>query len=365
MPGFDALYYPKFEPPEAWFRSHLLFFDSIKTIVPVDAGYNPSPNIAKIIDLIPESFEPLPPMQNDIQLDDLNLTRLRNAFSIIGKTNESSDIEITVEKDGSISINDHTFLHNEKISHEVLYLLREYGLIKEELSDLAEALGLPGYFVVNKNAGDLIVSSIADKVSGRSGWNTITDHQLDFSYYALNDFTFKRINNPRNTLACAIISTEIPAEIATLTPKKFKELREAYSQIREPFQHIILDMSNLKNLESIEDKQTLTAIINDITRDFNKEVQDFKKAKYIRDIKQWTLLGIGAMASLIGAIFNKTQISIATAAVGVTVQVVQTYLPAEPVSDKTIVKKLIGRIQNNILDTTEIRRLAALPYIDY
>jgi len=37
MNSFDALYYPGFEPPAAWLRGMLLFYDTMRTIVPTEA----------------------------------------------------------------------------------------------------------------------------------------------------------------------------------------------------------------------------------------------------------------------------------------------------------------------------------------
>lgn len=223
MTQFKALYYPSFEPPAAWLRSFLLFFDKINSIVPKDAKYSPSRNILEITDLIPDVFETIAPDEKDIEIDNLNFSRLRKAFEIIKKEQPKKhreQVKITIDHDGSIGIADHVFLHDAKISDNIRSLLEEFELIRPELSEIAASSGTRNFSVVNENASDLIVSHLADKISRRHGWNTISDKPIDFIINRLNSFSYKSINEPETMLACSIITCEIPHEIKYVPPQK-------------------------------------------------------------------------------------------------------------------------------------------------
>ncbi|NVM56794.1 MAG: hypothetical protein HWN51_01550, partial [Desulfobacterales bacterium] len=191
MPKFEALYYPTFEPPAIWLRSFLLFFDKIRTIVPDDVDFKLSEEISRLVDLIPDVFETVSVEEQDVDVDELNLRRMRSAFQIIGKREPKAnreEIKIIIDKDGSVRIAGHTFLHDRKMSGKVRALLEKFGLIRPELDGIAEVIGAQNFSIVNENASDLIVSQVADRVAKRYGWNTVTDRKIDFTVNALNAF---------------------------------------------------------------------------------------------------------------------------------------------------------------------------------
>jgi len=81
--NFSVLYYPKFEPPQKWLRSTLLFFDQIQRIIPIDARHVDSEPTQRLIDAMPAAFQIISPADDDKFFDDLNFTRLEKAFALI------------------------------------------------------------------------------------------------------------------------------------------------------------------------------------------------------------------------------------------------------------------------------------------
>lgn len=323
-----------------------------------------SNNIAELVSLLPGAFETIPPKEQDTIVDDLNLDRMRKAFQIIKEkepTTKEKEFKITIDKrDGSIGIAGYTLLHHRKLSNKVRSLLEEFELIKPELSDLIESLSTDArnFSIVNESAGDLIVSHIADKIAKQYGWNTVTDLQIDFSVNALNAFEHESIKEPRNMLVCSIIKCEITQEIQYISPKKYVEIHDAYSDIREPFHRFVNELSNLYRLEIISDRQILQDRIREITHEFDLEVTKFKKMKFGRTIKRWMPIGIGSLASLTGTVINEPTVTITSATVSVVIQIIQEFSNTkEPDSERSKIQRLIARMQKDILKASQIRRL--------
>lgn len=247
MATFEALYYPSFEPSAKWLRSFLLFFDKVNSIVPDDANFTPSRPIAEIIDSVPNAFGTISPRKEDIVVDDVNLSRMRKAFKVIKSLRYNSEvkrIEITVGEEG-VRIAGQVFLHDSKMSQSVRDLLKEFELIDPDLEPLAESIGVRDFTLVDETAGDLIVSHVADNIGRRYGLNTITDRRLDFIVTALNAMESKSILEPESLLACSIINVLIPQEIQNISTNQYKQIRDAYSDIRVLFQRVVIELASV------------------------------------------------------------------------------------------------------------------------
>ncbi|HZE72958.1 MAG TPA: hypothetical protein VE135_25880 [Pyrinomonadaceae bacterium] len=363
MPKFQVLYYPTFEPPELWLRGFLLFFDEVITVVPPDAGFRLSDNAARLLDLLPESFNTIAPSRSDIEIDQSNLDRLRKAFSQIARSVPKADrdsISFEIGHDGSVRIEGHIFLHYSKTSKEVYDLLKEFGLVKRELSGVPEVFGLTeGYSVVNEDASLLLLSHIADKIGDRNGIATITDQTFSFSVNALNALTTIHPSGSPIKLASSIINLQIPEEVLFADPKKFKELRDAYQDIRLPFQQMTLELSQLYRLDAINDPEVLQVRIDEIARYLDAELQKLKKSAFGRQVKRWSPIGIGSLATIAGAVIGDPAVAITSAVLSISVQIVQELIgkvPAETSQDK--VQRLLGKLQKDILNISEVKRLA-------
>jgi len=363
MPKFEALYYPNFEPPIDWLRSFLLFFDRIRTIVPKEMDFEPSKEISEISDIIPRAFETVSPKEKHIDLDYDNLVRLRKAFQIIKEKEPKTKhkkIEIQIDKEGRTQIMGYSFIHNTKISREVYSLLKEFGFMRSELKNsfVKCAFGIGSFSIVNESASDLIVSHIADRLARDYGWNTVTDRKIDFTVNALNAFEYRSLKDPRSTLICSIINCEIPQEIQNVKLDRYKEIRDAYSDIRESFHRVIIELSDLYRLETIEDGQVLHERITEITSEFHSEIEELKNSNLGRKVKRWAPIGIGGISSIIGEIFGGPVVGVSIASVSILTKVVQKFVDLkDPRSERDEIYRLIAKMQKDIIKASEVRKL--------
>lgn len=361
MPSFEALYYPSFEPSYQWLRSFLLFFDRIQSIVPEDANFEPSTNVLKILDAFPDAFHTISPKPEDIALDSLNLDRMRKAFNLIKNQSpkgESKEIEVIIDQHGAIRISGHVFLHDRKMSDSVRFLLEEFELIKSDFDGVAESLGAANFSIVNESASNLILSHVADKIGKRYGINTVTDSSVDFTVNALNALGSSSLFEPATLLACSVINLLIPEDVGRIEISRYKEIRDAYSDIREPFHRVVLDLTNLYRLDRIGDMQILRKKISEITQEFNSEFSKFRKSKFGRSLKRWMPIGIGGLASLVGAAFSEPSIAFSTAGVSVVIQIIQeTSFFRQESSSQEEVHRMIAGMQKDILKAAQVKTL--------
>jgi hypothetical protein len=253
MSKFPVLYYPTFEPPVDWLQSYLLFFDEVRTIVPADVKFKPSDNMSRVVELMPEAFSTVAPEPDDILVDDVNVARLEKAFrEIAAREANLEHEEITIEiGDEGLQIVGYVFQHHSKTSESIRELLAEYKLARTEFADL---YGKPGeYLVVKEAASNLLLSHIADKIGRRCALATVTDQQIDFTLNAFNAMEVTANEHAASKLASAIIEMEIPYEIFEgVEPRRYKEIREFYGELREPFHNTLAQLTQLHRLDSIK-----------------------------------------------------------------------------------------------------------------
>jgi hypothetical protein len=348
MPRFPVLYYPTFEPPAHWLRSYLLFYDQVRTIVPKDVNFSPSPDVSKVIDLIPDSFSIVAPDKEDLFVDDINLTRLEKAFKEIAADSGQSNREVTMEFDnGQVCVMNHVFQHYSKTIPRVKELLEEYGLIIPGLGDL---YGKPGEFlVVREAASNLILSHIADKLGSRTGVNTITDQQVDFGFIACNGLRVSGNENATSKLASAIIQMEVPDDVLMVEPKRYKDIRESFSQIREPFQKSLTELSQLHRLNAIQDNAVLDQRVLEIATEFDAEIAKLKNSEFGRKLNHWVPIGVGCALSVIAQSFDQPIISATTTTVSIALQIYKGIATQDAIPNAPRhIQRLIGKMQEDI-----------------
>jgi len=351
---FPVLYYPTFEPPADWLRSYLLFFDEVRTIVPEDVKFNPSDNISRIIELMPEAFSTVAPQPDDILVDDVNVDRLEKAFrEIASREANSEDEEITIEVgDEGLEIVGYVFQHHSKASPRIRELLDEYKLARTEFADL---YGKPGeYLVVKEAASNLLLSHIADKIGNRCALTTVTDKQIDFTLNALNAMGVTRNENAATKLASAIIKMEIPHEIfEDVEPQRYKEIRDLYSELREPFHNTLTQLTQLHRLDSISDPGVLEERVVKLATEFDAQIVKLKQTEFGRKMKKWVPIGVGCALAVVGAAFHQPLIAASATAVSVGLKVYDGLTSQKaPNSEREHVQRLIGRMQENIFEAS-------------
>lgn len=367
MPNFEVLYYPNLEPSKKWIRSYLLFFDTVCSIIPRDDGINLSESTWELLDEIPNSFRPISPSKSDIRIKPANFGRLRKAFEQINNT-EGNTINDRVTIDYSFDTMNYygaTLLHNDKISGSIFRLLEEYHFIHRNSQEICDSIGANNFYVVNKTAADLIVSLIADKIASSQGFNTITDQSLSFTINSLNFFnprsdsrSLNLIGDSRSLLSYSLTNCVVPQNIENLSIEDYVQIHDKYKEIHELFQGVISDLNNQHKLEYITDRFTLETKVNEITQEFNSEIEELKKSSMMSKIKKWCPIGIGGL-SVISAYYTNNIELMLTAAVGSLIMDIIDMPKSNtlPEPNRKPIQRMIGNFQKDIVNKSQIEAL--------
>lgn len=359
MPNFEVLYYPNFEPSKKWIRSHLLFFDTVKSIIPKDDEIELSENILELRDEIPNSFEPLAPRKKDTRIDDLNIERLRKAFLQIRNDEEnSSSGKIAVDYSfDKMSFPGRAFLHDEKLSSQVYYLLEDFDLIEKNSQEICDSIGAKNFYLVDKRASDLIISLVADNIAESYGFNTITDQSLSFTMNCLNSFDYNALGDTRSLLSYSLINCVIPQDIEELSIEDYAVIHDEYKKIHEPFQEVVSNLDRLCRLENINEYSILEEKINEITLEFDSEIEELKNIGILSKIKRWGSIGIGGAAVACSAA-GHPELSLARRTGSLIMQSHRLLKPSiKPQFDRTPVQRMIGNLQEDIIKSSQIEAL--------
>lgn len=359
MSKLDILYYPYYQPSNRWFRSYLLFFDNITTIVPKEEKISPEPYIQEITNEIPEAFRSLPPEKEDIKFDDVNLQLVENAFKIISESSKSDSLSLKINPQ-SLVINDENniFLHNKKIDHQISRLLDKYQLILD-MSELEES-GISGtgkYSIVNKKASGIILSQIADKMGKKYHMTTMTDNIIDYNVNALKSFEKRRDSQPKSLLMSSMIKCLIPENITELNTEQYIQLREKYLDIREEFLEISTKLTMMHDLGEIENSDILEKEIKKITSDFDEKVQKLKNSNFGRQFRRWAPVSIGGLGTVFCGCFEDPIISIGVAATSIISPIVLDYVIKDDDSVFHGFQRKVGQLQDDIQFKADVRKM--------
>lgn len=359
MSNFEVLYYPYFEPPKKWIRSHLLFFDTVKSIIPEDDEIELSENILELRDEVPYSFKPLESRKKNIKINNLKLERLEKAFQQIKNNNENStSAKVTIDySSDEIIIPGRAFLHNNKISHQVFDLLKKFDFIEENSQKICTSIGVNNFYLVNKRASDLIISLVADNIANDYGFNTITHQPLSFTLNSLNSFQFNGIEDARSLLSYSLVDNIIPENIESLDIEEYAVIHKSYKKLHEPFQEVVSSLNTLNRLDDVNDYCILEDKINEITSAFMHEVEDIKNSRTMSNIKKWMPVGIGGLA-LVSGFIGYEKVAPYIGETSLLLQAIDTYKTnglSEP--SRTPIQRMIGDLQNDIIKASQVKAL--------
>ena len=366
----EVLYYPNFEPSKKWFRSYLLFFDTVCSIIPEDYDIELlSESTLELWDEIPDSFRPLSPSKKDIQIKRQNFKRLKRAFEQISNaeefernnTIEENSISDRVTIDHSfdeINYRGVTLLHNDKISGEVFNLLQDFNLIDYNSQKDCHPLRRDNFYTVNKRAADLIVSLVADNIANSKGFNTITDQPLSFIMNSLNSFSGTILGEPRNLLSYSLTNCVVPQNIENLSIDDYIYIHDKYKEIHEPFQEVISDLNRQYRLENVSDRSTLEVNINEITQNFNFEIEEIKRKSKLLQLNKFVPIGIGGLLTIIGTCTEDIRLGVATAIGSILIEVIaSSRSKVLPEPRRKPVQRMIGNLQKDIINKSQVKAL--------
>jgi hypothetical protein len=185
---------------------------------------------------------------------------------------------------------------------------------------------------------------------------TITDRPVGYAFNALND----KKGQVEAHLASAIITTEIPVAVASLTPKQFVELRERFSELRFTFQRAVRDLCDDHLLYRLSDQGALDEAVHDIARDFHQQVEKFRKSTVGTTVASWAPFSVGVLGSSLGLTGNLS-FGLAGFGLGVAVQVYEKFKSKRPEHFVARSQRLISGMRKDLLAPRVVNWLALNP----
>lgn len=354
MNEYALLYYPDFHPDSVWLRRVLLLSDSVTRIVPTDVELDDPDELRALQGSIPNCLRAISPEERDVMIESQNLPRLARAFAFLARAEgkrSKKKITITISG-GSMSIAGHVFLHTAKISPVIHEELQRHRLI-------LKGFGQGDFLAVDEGASHLILSAIAENISRRTGFDTITDKPVPFALNALNGLGVGGTGptNAEGALLSSLATVLIPASVGSLERDKYRILRESYAGIRGAFKELTAELARINRLERIDDLQALKEQVEVATEEFVKQYQTFRKTRYARGFKSWAPLYIGGLLSMASALVAPpVAVGIAGASLGI--QVLQKRL--EGPSDRPgreRVFNMLAALQKDIFKRSGVKQL--------
>ena len=213
---------------------------------------------------------------------------------------------------------------------------------------------------MDERASYLILSLIADSIASRHRLRTITDRPVGYTLNVLNNERGTFRSDVVNRLASAIITTEIPDAVASLTPKQFVNLRKRFEELRTVFQRAVRDICDDHMLHEISDQSTLDEAVREIVQQYDKQVEMFRKSVFGAKIGSWVPFSVGVLGSSLGLPGNLS-LSIAGFGLGVAVQVYEMVTASRDKQPVERSQHLISGLKKELLATGIVERLALSP----
>jgi len=355
MTEYSALYYPFWDPPVAWLRAMLLFYDKINVILPKDVKPNYEPANANVIDLIPDAIGTIRESQYEIDHNKYNFQTIAKAFDYIAEVDSyaKTDLVKIVIPENGVSYDGYSLLHKSKFNDEMFKLLKERNLCHPGLNKIAEK---PDFLLVNRQASSLILSLIADNYASQEGIRTVTDRSLFYTVNALSSNYFHGKGSVQGHLASAIIRLEVPANLSNLTAKEYVEYRKIFGDVREPFHKALNELYDDNLLSSINTPKILEDKIGAITKDFCKEIDNIRKSKTYSKIKKVAFISLNTLAAICVLMPDPFTKILGTGVI-VSVTAYQTLKPIEYVTNKTYTQRLLANFDKDLIPESLIKKL--------
>jgi hypothetical protein len=291
-----ALYYPEAEPSLAWLRTFALFYDSVGSIVPEDWHRQLSPDVSEFGARFPSVYQALPPLHEGRYLYNLPADLLASSLDVLG-ARPTKKFQVIIGPNGDTSIPGFVFMHRDKLPPDVTRLLHQRGLLLPEFDDRA--------MVVEGRASNLILAHIATDIAERTGWSTATDRDVEFYFTSLGRLRARRDDEvAQDRLASAIIQSEVPKDILGLSWSRYRVVREAYADLRRPFEELVSRLTRQSRISGITDPVLLKAALADVCKDFNNEVEKFTKTRFWRKVESTAPVALASLMAVTGTVLG-------------------------------------------------------------
>ncbi len=302
-PQYTVLYYPEFDPSDAWLRRHLLLCDQVVRIIPRAALHNDPPHIRRLRAAIPGAISEISPTRDDVSPSQIQVKRLNRAFKILSQLDGGSEL---ANADAARSFPSFMELHSAKLTRTSRHLLTMYRLAEPTI----RRLGLESrYQGVRREAGHLIMAVIADRVALREGLDTITTHEVAMTINTLNAMGIERPPSPGSAegdLLSAVVKFLVPYRVSRLSFEQYLTLRDRYAGIRPLFQQLSAEWSQTYRLDRTSDWEARQRKIISLASDLQEAVEEFQAGISKGLFRKWSSFTIGALLAVPTSLFTPT-----------------------------------------------------------
>lgn len=352
MSQYNLLYYPLFEPKPTWLRSILLFVDQVERIIPAKAGHTDSPQTRILRETIsPDPLPPIEPVEQDLWINQSDLKLMMGAFELIAsKQRAKRAVDLPPKYD---------FVHKAKIPYEVKCLLKKHKLVRDSAKHgNDQGMRKRGFMHVQRDAGSLILSYIADRMARRKGLDAITDFSLGFSVNALENqgIHFARpAGVAEGYLLSSIVSCEIPAGLRHLSIDSYLDLRNSFAEIRDAFKRLTAELVVINRLQRIEDTGVFQERIQSTADDFVRRCDKYRRSRFAKKIGRWVPLSMGNIIGTVAALGGPLT-AIGGRVAQLSTQVIDKKInppSSDPVAERTF--QMLCSLQHDIIRRSPVR----------
>lgn len=349
MPEYAALYYPSWDPPVAWLRAMLLFYDKIHVILPKGIKPDYDEANARVIDLISGAFDPIVKNQYEIDYEKYDIELIKRAIDYIADNNNYALNSANVSMDSNLQLySECTMTHRSKFSDKIFQHLIDRNLCFPELEK-------NGLYPVDRQASGLILSLLADNYAFQRGIRSVTERSLCYTANSLNSYKANK-GTTLGYLASAVMRLEIPANMSDISPEEYVEYRKLFSSIREPFHKALDELYNDNLLEGISKPKVLEDRINDVTKDFCKEIDKIRKSKTCKKVRKWTPVFMGTLATIC-ILMPEPLTKVLGSGVAFLVSTFNTLKPEEHVTNASYTQRILANLDNYSISESMIKKL--------
>jgi hypothetical protein len=326
----NTLYHPYFEPKESFLRAMLLFYGTVYSIVPEEAEYAPTSGISALREKVEEAFVPLSPDEKDLAYDWDNYQALIDVLRELatqeeeGGREEETEGQVLTRVDWSqdvpsLDLGRSVKVHTDKMADVLADDLVYFGLA-EQTDDSA-------WLRVDRRAADLVLSMLADRMSKNRPtkvYNTSSDQEPSFAVAAKSALHHSEQWVAKATLASAILTTAIPADLAELPLDRYLEIRKRYEDKQEAFQLAMKEMRDLHLDCDFQKPEDFNKELERVVTKFGQEMQDLREGRFGRRVRRWTLISLGGIVTVAAAAIVNPVVAVGVSGVGYAMQTLLT-----------------------------------------
>lgn len=331
------LYHPKFEPPEGWLRTTLLFYDTVHSIVPQNAPHTVSPQVADLCEKVPDAFKPIHPDERDLEYEWGEyhaLTKILQNLSDRSEKTEDARLDWLAGVP-RLAFGAGVEVHWDKMAEELWTDLIAFGL--------AVPTNDPSWLRVDRRVADLVLSMLASRmVSRRPGFiGTASDRVTSFAVAAKSAMNRGKElkwdqGYAETTLASATLTAAVPAEIAQLPLDRYLDIRNRYEPHREAFRSTMIELANLNLPSHLQNPDEFIGAVESTVAKFGRGMQTLREGRLRERVRKWAPVAIGGVIGIASALVQGPILALTAAGVGVTIQAVQTAQGERPYVSKSV-----------------------------